>query len=985
MAAPNATELSQLEQQLAGLYAQIAQQHGLPAAMQALGRLMMGPVPVAVPPPAPAPAPTPAAAPATAPAPAATPVAATTPGPSAPPPPSLTRTAAPSPFSASHADAQPPSGGAGGSGSGGGAAAAAGPSAASSPPLGGLPFTSPSLESIHPVPSATLSQLPSGVLSLVSPSAAGGSEAGGSDADDEAPDGAAARRGPAAAAAAVAAAAVAAAADGAGQAQAHGHGRTTSDLDVTALTRAAVSAAAATAAAGGGGGPGLRGDRSRAVDVPRAAAEAVARAGLDVEGAAAGLGGGEAESPKSQSSFSLKNGPGTPRSGSLWLRAVNAAKGVVDPWSGRSLHLLPMERAVRQRYNAMTGAWVTDEVLVKMESKPFAAGAMRECFAAKKLSTFTHNTDWMKASNMVAKRYKKEGVRKSVYYNDVLVQMDAKMLGEMYNKTDPPKQVDVMQCAILQLPSRPGAPLYAIEQLIEGDYVKYNSNSGFVKGDDVLRNTPQAFSHFTWVLTKGLKICVDVQGVGDLYTDPQLHTLDGEGYGEGNLGARGMGLFFRSHECNALCARLGLKPFDRCDADVRAQGYSSEVSSASASATRPGARPGATAARTLAKSASYKARIADKRRRQELLAPGASEEVLLSALSTVPKESPEALVHLEIAKLYGEVVLLPELKPNEDPEDALRGGLFHLGAAAQGGALLALAVLARAHAGMDPTAPQFSQMFKVGAKQKEFRPHVAVAWRCVGLMAERGVRGAALAAAAAHGSGGGLFGEEVLDGRTDPAKAARLYAAALALPDLLAEGEEEGEGSDGVIHEGVEEEGPDGEEEDGDPVGVFGADAESGRSEASSPQFDMSIMRDTPPAARGRGGLDEAHISALSELDLASNDPTRLAALAGLRVPKIDELKPSRAFLARLKRLVEEEAAALPGAATPKYEVLYKYGSLLLSGGEGLAPDPKRAAELLEQAAEEAEGAGKGKLAQRYYEAAARAQALCEEEDEGEA
>lgn len=33
-----------------------------------------------------------------------------------------------------------------------------------------------------------------------------------------------------------------------------------------------------------------------------------------------------------------------------------------------------------------------------------------------------------------------------------------------------------------------------------------------------------------------------------------------------------------------------------------------------------------------------------------------------------PEESPEALVHMEIAKLYGEVVLLPELKPNEDPE-----------------------------------------------------------------------------------------------------------------------------------------------------------------------------------------------------------------------------------------------------------------------------------------------------------------------------
>ena len=28
---------------------------------------------------------------------------------------------------------------------------------------------------------------------------------------------------------------------------------------------------------------------------------------------------------------------------------------------------------------------------------------------------------------------------------------------------------------------------------------------------------------------------VRMQGVGDLYTDPQIHTLDSQGYGDGNL------------------------------------------------------------------------------------------------------------------------------------------------------------------------------------------------------------------------------------------------------------------------------------------------------------------------------------------------------------------------------------------------------------------------------------------------------------------
>jgi hypothetical protein len=77
------------------------------------------------------------------------------------------------------------------------------------------------------------------------------------------------------------------------------------------------------------------------------------------------------------------------------------------------------------------------------------------------------------------------------------------------------------------------------------------------------------------------------QGVGDLWTDPQIHTTDGCGFGtfplerskaiwfsklmwlagEGNLGLRGIQAFLNSHICNSICAGLRLSSVGRAKAD----------------------------------------------------------------------------------------------------------------------------------------------------------------------------------------------------------------------------------------------------------------------------------------------------------------------------------------------------------------------------------------------------------------------------------
>ena len=56
------------------------------------------------------------------------------------------------------------------------------------------------------------------------------------------------------------------------------------------------------------------------------------------------------------------------------------------------------------------------------------------------MSKFSHSNDWNNASNYVAKQYIEE-VAKKVYFDDVKIQMDAKVWAEEYNGQNPPKKV----------------------------------------------------------------------------------------------------------------------------------------------------------------------------------------------------------------------------------------------------------------------------------------------------------------------------------------------------------------------------------------------------------------------------------------------------------------------------------------------------------------------------------------------------------------
>jgi elongation factor 2 kinase len=66
---------------------------------------------------------------------------------------------------------------------------------------------------------------------------------------------------------------------------------------------------------------------------------------------------------------------------------------------------VPPIMELTHRYNASSGEWVTDAVIVKIDGEAFSNGAMRECFRLKKISNFTRARTYSTNSDGDANRW----------------------------------------------------------------------------------------------------------------------------------------------------------------------------------------------------------------------------------------------------------------------------------------------------------------------------------------------------------------------------------------------------------------------------------------------------------------------------------------------------------------------------------------------------------------------------------------------------
>jgi elongation factor 2 kinase len=145
-----------------------------------------------------------------------------------------------------------------------------------------------------------------------------------------------------------------------------------------------------------------------------------------------------------------------------------------------------------------------------------------------------HSYGWSRALNYVAKCYlnedgepdtSKEG--SDAVLTDIMLQYEAAHWAEEFNKSDPPRKIDFIRAYAMEFIDRPGKPMFAVERFIAGSdsygngFLKHNTNSGYVDLE-TRRKTPQVFSAHSFYASHGERLVADIQGVGDLFTDPQV-------------------------------------------------------------------------------------------------------------------------------------------------------------------------------------------------------------------------------------------------------------------------------------------------------------------------------------------------------------------------------------------------------------------------------------------------------------------------------
>ncbi len=240
------------------------------------------------------------------------------------------------------------------------------------------------------------------------------------------------------------------------------------------------------------------------------------------------------------------------------------------------------ENAVRYTYwlnikDVPLNVWTSDPLNPKyltLNKQRTTIRVMRSFFNEGAMRTAHGLQDEHISQHLVAKVYKKPSDRQVKNYQmDAQIQTIAKGLAKEFSKHPQSlAAIDFISVSYYELLDRRDDDqfkYFAAEPYMTGSYVKYINNGGFVAHpassvvppqQEEVSKIAQAFSHFSWQHTSARLHVVDLQGVDNILTDPQIHSKQGGGMlGKGDIGHWGSAMFFRTHICNDYCRALALR------------------------------------------------------------------------------------------------------------------------------------------------------------------------------------------------------------------------------------------------------------------------------------------------------------------------------------------------------------------------------------------------------------------------------------------
>lgn len=202
---------------------------------------------------------------------------------------------------------------------------------------------------------------------------------------------------------------------------------------------------------------------------------------------------------------------------------------------------------------------------MKVAKLPFDAGALRLVHKAREEGSgalVVHKTPLvMRAKNLIRERFEKEYMS---------CHAAATCLARDFMRIKPPSfpGIQYVDVHLIEYLDRDGLRYCTQERMLTGPYEKFSNNTGFVMRNPSKHGTNhdvvQAFSHWTYHVTRGFLCVVDCQGVYSAaenmitLTDPALHCEDLSRYHPTNMHRLGFRRFFQTHKCNDCCRAMGL-------------------------------------------------------------------------------------------------------------------------------------------------------------------------------------------------------------------------------------------------------------------------------------------------------------------------------------------------------------------------------------------------------------------------------------------